>query len=83
MTATFRQGRIGLDVVHLCVDMQRIFGAGSPWAVPRIETILPAMITFPAASLERTISTRFIPPASGVFARRLGAVLGAMAPDAA
>ncbi len=27
-------GPLGSGCIHICVDMQRLFAAGSPWAVP-------------------------------------------------
>jgi len=55
-------GRPLADAVHLCVDMQRLFGAGSPWRVPWIETVRPMVASLVAARPERTVFTRFIPP---------------------
>ncbi|WP_294923420.1 cysteine hydrolase [uncultured Paracoccus sp.] len=70
MTATapttgIRFGSPGAEAVHLCVDMQRLFGPGSPWAVPWMEKVLPAVAELAAAHAARTIFTRFIPPADG------------------
>ncbi len=58
-----RFGPPGDEAVHLCVDMQRLFGPGSSWAVPWMEKILPAVTELTAAHAARTIFTRFIPPA--------------------
>jgi len=49
--------------VHLCVDVQRLFAAGGPWATPWLEPTLPAMIEIAERHAARTIFTRFIPPA--------------------
>ncbi|WP_299508411.1 cysteine hydrolase [Cypionkella sp.] len=49
---------------HLSVDMQRLFGPGSPWAVPWTERILGGVARLAAHHPERTIFTRFIPPQS-------------------
>ncbi|QLH13207.1 cysteine hydrolase [Paracoccus pantotrophus] len=73
MTETLRFGRLPAATAHLCIDMQRLFGPGSPWAVPWIERIRPAVATLVAARPQRTVFTRFIPPA------RLGAASGAWA----
>ena len=56
-------GPLGPDAVHLCVDMQRLFGAGSPWEVPWMERILPEVASLCAHRPERTVFTRFIPAA--------------------
>src|SRR5690606_18219039 len=60
--------------LHLCIDMQRLFGPGSPWAVPWIGKILPMVLTLAAARPDRLVFTRFIPPerletAPGAWAR--------------
>jgi nicotinamidase-related amidase len=54
-------GPIGDNCLHLCVDMQRLFGAGSPWAVPWLERVLPAIESLCGAHPRRTVFTRFIP----------------------
>ncbi|QWK81389.1 cysteine hydrolase family protein [Ochrobactrum sp. BTU1] len=48
--------------VHLCVDMQNLFGAGSPWNVPWSEAILPKIVSICEVCAEKTVFTRFIPP---------------------
>lgn len=58
------QSKIGEDAVHLCVDMQRLFGPGSPWAASWVERILPTVSRLVSHSPTRTVFTRFIPPAS-------------------
>ena len=63
-TTGIRFGSPGAEAVHLCVDMQRLFGPGSPWAVPWMEKVLPAVAELAAAHAARTIFTRFIPPAA-------------------
>ena len=55
-------GPLGSSCLHLCVDMQRLFGHGYPWAVPWLEKVLPAIEELSARHPERTIFTRFIPP---------------------
>lgn len=54
-------GPIGANCLHLCVDMQRLFAAGSPWAVPWLERVLPAIEELCGAQPRRTVFTRFIP----------------------
>jgi nicotinamidase-related amidase len=50
------------ETIHLCVDMQRLFGPGGPWATPWMEKVLPNVAEIVAARPERTVFTRFIPP---------------------
>lgn len=49
--------------MHVCVDMQRLFGPGSPWAVPWLERVLPQVAAICERNPARTIFTRFLPPA--------------------
>lgn len=58
-----RNGPLGPDCVHICVDMQRLFGPGYPWAVPWLERILPNVAAICGHNPARTIFTRFLPPA--------------------
>lgn len=58
-----RYGPLGPNGVHICVDMQRLFGPGYPWAVPWLERILPKVVAICSHHPARTIFTRFIPPA--------------------
>lgn len=54
----------GPNAVHLCVDMQNLFAPGGPWATPWMERALPSIIRLTAHAPERTVFTRFIPPAN-------------------
>ena len=54
-------GPVGANAVHLCVDMQRLFGEGTPWNVPWMEKVLPTIVGVVAEHPERTIFTRFVP----------------------
>lgn len=56
-------GPLGESCMHLCVDMQRLFGPGYPWAVPWLEKVLPAIESICALHPHRTVFTRFIPAA--------------------
>ncbi len=56
--------------VHLCVDMQRLFADGSPWATPWMARVLPQVERLVAHRPRHTIFTRFIP------ARRAGEGVG-------
>lgn len=49
--------------VHLCVDMQRVFSTEGPWPTPWMEKVLPVATALAKRHPERTIFTRFIPPA--------------------
>lgn len=56
-------GPPGPDCVHICVDMQRVFGPGYPWSVPWLERILPNVAAICGHNPARTVFTRFLPPA--------------------
>lgn len=53
------------EALHLCVDMQRLFGAGSPWEIPWLDRVLDPCARLVAHCPERTVFTRFIPPRHG------------------
>lgn len=55
-------GPIGPASIHLCVDMQRLFDVGSPWAIPWLGRVLPRIEAICARHASRTVFTRFIPP---------------------
>src|SRR3712207_6067520 len=50
--------------LHLCVDMQNIFGPGGPWEAPWLVRVLPAVQALAERFPERTIFTRFMTPES-------------------
>jgi nicotinamidase-related amidase len=50
------------STVHLCIDMQRLFAPGAPWATPWMERALPLVAELVAHAPERTVFTRFMPP---------------------
>lgn len=54
---------LGDRAVHVCVDVQGLFSPAGPWAVPALEQILPQVAHIAGTLPERTIFTRFIPPA--------------------
>lgn len=56
-------GPLGSACLHLCVDMQRLFAPGGPWAVPWAMKVLPAIEELAARHPGRTVFTRFIPAA--------------------
>jgi nicotinamidase-related amidase len=52
----------GPQTVHLCIDMQRLFEPGAPWATPWMERVMPQTAGLCAHAPARTVFTRFIPP---------------------
>ena len=54
----------GSNAAHLCIDPQGLFMPGAPWATPWMGKVLPAIVRLVSHSPERTVFTRFIPPAS-------------------
>lgn len=63
MAARELRGPLGENCLHLCVDMQRLFAPGGPWAVPWAQKVLPAIENLAARHPARTLFTRFIPAA--------------------
>jgi nicotinamidase-related amidase len=49
--------------VHLCIDMQRLFSVDGIWPTPWMERVLPRVSAIARRFPERTVFTRFIPPA--------------------
>ena len=47
--------------VHICVDMQRLFGPATDWSLPWMPRVLPEVVRLCELGAERTIFTRFIP----------------------
>ena len=54
----------GAHAVHLCIDMQRLFEPGAPWATPWMERVLPHIEALVRHAPVRTVFTRFVPPRS-------------------
>ncbi|MGF6308824.1 nicotinamidase-related amidase [Bradyrhizobium sp. i1.8.4] len=54
----------GPHAVHLCIDMQRLFEPGAPWATPWMNRVLPWIVELARHAPERAVFTRFIPPRS-------------------
>ncbi len=54
-------GPLGSGTLHLCVDMQRVFGPGHPWAMPWLERVTPTIERLCERHADRTVFTRFIP----------------------
>src|SRR4029079_4887293 len=59
-----RFGPLGDGAVHLCVDMQQMFDADTPWATGWLRKVLPQVVQLCEAHPARTIFTRFIPAES-------------------
>ena len=63
-----RFGPLGESVVHICVDMQRLFAEETPWRTPWMRRVLPNVVALATAQPERLCFTRFVPldkPADG------------------
>lgn len=72
-------GPLGKTVLHLCVDMQRLFAPGGPWAVPWTQRVPPAIEELVTSHPQRTLFTRFIPAARpGRRTGHVGALLQAV-----
>ncbi len=54
-------GPLPANAVHLCVDMQNLFAAGSDWHAPWLDRVLPVVARVAAARPGQTVFTRFIP----------------------
>ena len=48
-------------VVHLCVDMQRLFAEDTPWKTPWMAKVAPNVVALSEAHPDRTVFTRFMP----------------------
>lgn len=55
------RGLLGESCLHLCVDMQRLFAPGGPWAVPWTQKVLPAIEELVERHPRQTLFTRFVP----------------------
>ena len=63
MPAPLPHGPLPENTIHLCVDMQNVFAEDTPWYAPWMKRVLPVVEKIAAHRPERTIFTRFIPPA--------------------
>jgi nicotinamidase-related amidase len=50
------------SAVHLCLDMQNLFGAGGIWQTQWMDRVLPSIVRLAAFNPRRTVFTRFIGP---------------------
>ena len=64
MTDALFLGTLDARTLHLCVDMQNMFAEGTPWHTPWMDRVTPRVAEIVARHPERTIFTRFIPPAN-------------------
>ncbi len=58
---TLRPEPIPATAMHVCIDMQRLFGPGTPWALPWMPRVLPRIVEICARHAGRSVFTRFIP----------------------
>jgi nicotinamidase-related amidase len=63
-----RHGHLGPNTLHLCIDMQQLFAEG-PWETPWLKRVLPVVEELANARPDRTLFTRFMPPANVAEAR--------------
>jgi nicotinamidase-related amidase len=56
-----RFGPLGANVVHVCVDMQRLFAEDTPWRTPWMERVLPKAVALVETHPAQTVFTRFVP----------------------
>jgi nicotinamidase-related amidase len=55
-------GSLGREAVHLCIDMQRLFGEETEWHTPGVADVTPAILRIARHAPERAIYTRFRAP---------------------
>ena len=58
-----RDEPISPHTFHICVDMQRLFGAGTDWALTWMPRVMPNIVAICEPHAAATIFTRFIPAA--------------------
>ncbi len=63
-TTGLRLGNLNPPIVHLCIDIQRLFAEKTEWYVSDLETILPTVEQLVAHQPAVTIFTKFITPQS-------------------
>jgi nicotinamidase-related amidase len=59
--STLRDDPIGPNSIHVCVDMQAMFGEGTDWTLPWMKRVLPNIVAICERHAADTIFTRFIP----------------------
>jgi nicotinamidase-related amidase len=60
--AQLKNGPLSPHTLHLCIDMQRLFGDGGPWHTPWMPRVLPVVTEIARRHARRTLFTRFVPP---------------------
>jgi len=50
------------STIHLCIDMQRLFGSDGPWPTPWLTRVLPVVNRLVEHAPHRTVFTRFLTP---------------------
>ncbi|MEZ5923178.1 MAG: isochorismatase family cysteine hydrolase [Hyphomicrobiaceae bacterium] len=55
-------GPLGREAVHLCIDMQRLFGEATEWHTPGVVDVTPAIVRISSKAPDRNIFTRFRAP---------------------
>jgi nicotinamidase-related amidase len=58
-----RFGPLGPHMVHICIDMQRLFAEPGEWHTPSLAGIVPAIARIAARRPARTLYSRFMTPA--------------------
>jgi len=61
-TSSLPYGPLSDATIHLCIDMQCMFAEQTPWHVPWMGRVMPAVLKIAHAWPGRTIFTRFVPP---------------------
>lgn len=64
MPELLKHGPLTERALHLCIDMQNLFAEPTPWHVPWLPRILPAIERIARKHPERNVFTRFLPPPS-------------------
>jgi nicotinamidase-related amidase len=59
----------GRTVVHLCVDMQKMFSEDTDWRTPWMDRVMPIVQRIAERHPEDTVYTRFMPPRTAEEAR--------------
>lgn len=54
------RGPLG-ESLHVCVDMQQLFAADGPWAIPWMDKVVPVIAELAGRHPRRSVFTRFIP----------------------
>jgi nicotinamidase-related amidase len=54
-------GPLGVNAVHICVDMQRLFAECTEWQMPWLRQVLPRIVEIVELNPTRTLFTRFLP----------------------